>query len=91
MFFNRRGYSFHAFKLLVSWDETKVSGKETNLKLAFKRGRRGDNRNAVTVLSHVAVTSLLIHNQRFKCKYVTGDSKIPLFNGSSSNSVLFYF
>lgn len=60
------------------------------MKLAFKRGRRGDNRNAVTVLSHVAVTSLLIHNQRLKCKDVTGDSKILLFDGSSSNSVLFY-
>ena len=50
------------------------------MKLAFKRGRRGDNRNAVTVLSHVAVTSLLIHNQRLKCKDVTGDSKILLFD-----------
>lgn len=39
----------------------------------------GDSIFAVTVLSHVAVTPLLIHNELFSCKYVTDDSKFPLF------------
>ena len=53
---------------------------ETKLTLASKRERRGDSKNTVTVLSHVAVTSLLIHNQTFKYKLVTDDSKFSLFN-----------
>ena len=32
------------------------------------------------MLSHVAVTSLLIHNQIFKYKHVTDDSNFSLFN-----------
>ncbi len=32
------------------------------------------------MLSHAAVTPLLIHCQMFKYKYVTGDSKFSLFN-----------
>jgi hypothetical protein len=54
--------------------------EETNLKLASIKGRRGDNIFAVTMLSHAAVTPLLIHNQIFKYKYVTDDSKFSLFN-----------
>ena len=52
------------------------------------RGRTCDSKSTVTVLSHAAVTPLLIHCQMFKYKHVTGDSKFSLFNGSSSNSVL---
>jgi hypothetical protein len=44
------------------------------------RGRTCDSKSTVTVLSHVAVTPLLIHCQVFKCKNVTDDSKFSLFN-----------
>ena len=44
------------------------------------RGRTCDSKGTVTVLSHAAVTPLLIHCQMFKYKHVTGDSKFSLFN-----------
>ena len=44
------------------------------------RGRTCDSKSTVTVLSHVAVTPLLIHCQKFKYKHVTDDSKFSLFN-----------
>ena len=44
------------------------------------RGRTCDSKSTVTVLSHTAVTPLLIHCQMFKYKHVTGDSKFSLFN-----------
>ena len=58
----------------------KFQAKETNLELTSKRERRGDNKNAITVLSRTAVTPLLTYIQRFKCKYVTGDSKYSFYN-----------
>lgn len=61
-----------------------------------KRKRNGDSRNAVTVLSHTAVTSLPTRNQRFKRKVVTGDSKFSLCNHivreeGNINILQFYF
>ena len=43
------------------------------------------------MLSHVAVTSLLIHNQIFKYKHVTDDSKFSLFNSLVGSTPLSHY
>ena len=85
------GWNFSSISLkpLVSSLETLVSlcwnfsFKQRKLawNLLLKEGvRRGDSKSTVTVLSHAAVTPLLIHCQMFKYKHVTGDSNFLLFN-----------
>ena len=54
--------------------------KKQKRKRRKNRGRTCDSKSTVTVLSHVAVTPLLIHCQKFKYKHVTGDSNFLLFN-----------
>ena len=54
--------------------------KKQKRKRRKNRGRTCDSKSTVTVLSHTAVTPLLIHYQMFKYKYVTDDSKFSLFN-----------
>ena len=53
--------------------------KKQKRKRRKNRGRTCDSKSTVTVLSHAAVTPLLIHCQKFKYKYVTDDSKFSLF------------
>ena len=85
------GWNFSSISLkpLVSRLETLVSlywnfsFKQRKLawNLLLKEGvRRGDSKSTVTVLSHAAVTPLLIHCQMFKYEHVTGDSNFLLFN-----------
>lgn len=54
--------------------------KKQKRKRRKNRGRTCDSKSTVTVLSHAAVTPLLIHCQMFKYEYVTGDSNFLLFN-----------
>ena len=72
--------SFKAGNSSFSLLKLQFQTKETCLELASKRRRRGDSKSTVTVLSHAAVTPLLIHCQMFKYKHVTGDSNFLLFN-----------
>ena len=53
---------------------------KTNVKREERIVGESDSKITVTVLSHVAVTSLTVCNQWFKCECVTGDSKFLLFN-----------
>lgn len=42
------------------------------------RKGHGDSKSTVTMLSHAAVTLLVINNQSLRCVCVTGDSKYSL-------------
>ena len=74
-------YETNVFPMVKKYEAMQVViFKKQKRKRRKNRGRTCDSKSTVTVLSHAAVTPLLIHCQKFKYKHVTDDSKFSLFN-----------